>query len=300
MTKKKTFRTPVRFSVPDSKVTEENLPSAEDLEKLLPTLEELESSLPTAKALKKQYHVGEELRFGGGDDSSTSGAATTTTAQSANKKEAMEGGGNEESSPKPLWPDADTPQEILEEEMYGRSDVDKDGKKLEEPIVSTSRKTTSGAGGGGETEEPAQHQPEHVALAWRALMYGTLLATAGVGLLTVVLGYGVFGVTGLGDVRRRMREKEDADVTKMREQMEQQTRRKLQNGDGTVVDFTDSNNNEDRVNGGGETVQHFTLDLTNPAELPKQITEIWTAIQTLVEEEGKKAELLEEAEKQRK
>ena len=251
--KKKTFRTPVRFAVPDSKVTEENLPSAEDLDAMLPTLDELQASLPSASQLKKQYHVGEEL--------GTSDSTTTTTSGTTTKKSNLSD--EEPPMPKPLWPDADTPQEILEEEMYGRSDENADKQNGQQQQQADDTIAANG-----------ERNPEHVALAWRALFYGTMIAMAGVGVLTIVLGYGVFGVTGLGDIRRRMRDKEEQDVQKMRSQMELQHK-----------EFQKKNNGGDEND---DEVKHFTIDLTNPTDLPKQVMELWTAIQTIVEEEGKK------------
>lgn len=204
------FKASVSFKVPDSKVTEENMPSVEDIERLIPTFEQLQKQLPSAKEMETKYIF------------------NSVAAQQAAAEASVASGEN-----KPLWPNCDTPEEIMDEERYGA-----DGEVRPAPTS------------------------EQVQLAWRALAWGTLYALAGVAVASCVGLYacGFHSWTQLAD---HLRSREVREANKLREAAA------LQSSDG------------------GE-VQHLVLDLTNPLDLPRQIEEIYAAIQKLAEEEDEK------------
>jgi hypothetical protein len=209
---KKVFSSTIRFRVADSKVTPENLPSADDLAKMIPTLEDLRKQLPSAKEMENKYVFG------------------TSAAQQAAAEKSTASGEN-----KPLWPNCDTPEEIMDEERYGA-----DG------------------------EERAAPTSEQVALAWKALAWGTLYALIGVGVLSVV-GLKCSGFSSLKELKEHLATREERE------------REKLQ---------TSAQGNHDSDEDASGPLQHFVLDLTNPSDVPRQIQEIYEAVQRLAEKEA--------------
>lgn len=206
---KKPFSSTIRFSIPDGKVTAENLPSADELEKLVPTLADLRKQLPSAKEMEAKYVFG------------------TTAAQKAAAEKANASGEN-----KPLWPNCDTPEEIMDEERYGA-----DGEVRQAPTS------------------------EQVALAWRALAWGTVYAIIGVGALSVI-GLKACGFSSAAELKAHLAAREDREQAKLRT-----TAESLPNTDSSEV-------------------QHFVLDLTNPSDVPRQVQEIFDAVQRLAEKEA--------------
>jgi hypothetical protein len=210
--KKVPFSSTIRFSVPDGKVTPENLPSLEDLDRLVPSLADLRKQLPSAKEMEAKYVFG------------------TAAAQKVAAEKANASGEN-----KPLWPNCDTPEEIMDEERYGA-----DGEVREAPTS------------------------EQVALAWKALAWGTVYATIGVIVLSLA-GLKACGFSSMSDLRQHLAAREDREQAKLRASAEQ---------------------NSSPDDGDNGAVQHFTLDLTNPSDVPRQIQEIYEAVQRIAEKEA--------------
>eukprot|EP00760_Papus_ankaliazontas_P003427 PhM_4_TR11611/c0_g1_i1/m.9902 len=99
---------------------------------------------------------------------------------------------------KPLWPQCDTPEEILEAEKYGEDDDEEGGNAV-------------GGKGAGEVDIP----PEVFAYAWKALMYGTLLAITGFAVL--VKGSMVyFSFESMSDVLQHIRDQPKREAEKLR------------------------------------------------------------------------------------
>lgn len=205
---KKKFSSTIRFSIPDGKVTSDNVPTLEELHKMVPTLEELRKQLPSAKEMERKYVFG-----------------STSAQQVAAEKSNASGENN------PLWPNCDTPEDIMDEERYGA-----DG------------------------EERAAPTSEQVSLAWKALAWGTVYAVIGVGALSVV-GLKVCGFSSVQDLKDHLSAREERERAKLRASVES-----------TSTD--------------GSDLQHFVLDLTNPADVPRQIQEIYEAVQRLAEKES--------------
>ncbi|CUI15275.1 Hypothetical protein, putative [Bodo saltans] len=209
---KKAFSSTIRFSIPDGKVTAENLPSVEDLDKLVPSLVELRKQLPSAKEMEAKYVFG------------------TSAAQKAAAEKSNATGEN-----KPLWPNCDTPEEIMDEERYGA-----DGEVRPAPTS------------------------EQVALAWKALAWGTLYATIGVIVLSLA-GLKACGFSSMNDLRQHLAAREEREQAKLRLTAEQ------------------ASSSGESDNG---AVEHFVLDLTNPSDVPRQIQEIYDAVQKIAEKEA--------------
>lgn len=131
----------------------------------------------------------------------------------------------------PLWPNCDTIEEIIEEEKYG--------------------------GGGGsdgdaaataESEAANQLEPEHIVLALRAFLYGTILAFVGVGLVGLV-AMKLCGFAALADVLAYVGSKDKRIVEQMRKD--------------------------------GIEVIEYNVDLTQPTAVPTQLSDLWEKIMDL-------------------
>jgi hypothetical protein len=207
-----------------------DLPSKKELDCILPTLGELRRTLPSAESLEQQFIHSEEAkkraleltkpRDGGSPDGAVAGA------------DGAVGGA------KPLWPDSDTVEDIIEEEKHG-------------PV-------TCSVEGVEENVAPTKSQ---VQLAWRALAWGTLWAIVGVSLLGYVTVFFICGFAGLGDLRRYLAAREDRERARL-ESLTAAARAR------------------------GEEVRHFSIDLTEPAQLLQQVEEVWKYLEEAVRREG--------------
>ncbi|KEG12281.1 hypothetical protein DQ04_01841120 [Trypanosoma grayi] len=95
--------------------------------------------------------------------------------------------------------------------------------------------------------------PQHVLLAWKALLWGTVYAVLGVAVVVCVAMY-ASGMHCLSEVFVYLRGRED------------RARRRLEES--------------------GEDVSHYVLDLTNPSTVIQQAQDIWKALEALAEDEG--------------
>ncbi|ESS69910.1 hypothetical protein TCDM_01353 [Trypanosoma cruzi Dm28c] len=127
----------------------------------------------------------------------------------------------------PLWPNSDTVEEIMEEMRYG---------SVEEGDVVPSP------------------SPEHILLAWRALIWGTLYAVIGVSFVVYVAMYAC-GMRGVGDVLGYTRGRAERERSRLAKD--------------------------------GEEVAYYVVDLTNPSTLVEQVREIWNALQEVAEDGDK-------------
>ncbi|RNF27268.1 uncharacterized protein Tco025E_00459 [Trypanosoma conorhini] len=132
----------------------------------------------------------------------------------------------------PLWPNSDTVEEIMDEERYGSGE----GKDVVPPP-----------------------SPEHILLAWRALLWGSLYAVVGVVVVACVAMY-TCGMRTVGEV-----------LGYLRGRAERERR---------------------RLTAGGEEVRYYVVDLTSPATLVAQVREVWHALEQLAKdgEEGEHSE----------
>lgn len=117
----------------------------------------------------------------------------------------------------PLWPDCDTVDEILDEEKFG-------DQKNQPPM-----------------------QPEHVLTAFKAFVYGTIVAFVGVGLIA----YGMMQACGFYTIEDVLRHVSEKDKRRM-----------------------------DELRAKGDEVIEFSFDLSRPNEIPEQFSALWQQILT--------------------
>ncbi|CBH12175.1 hypothetical protein, conserved [Trypanosoma brucei gambiense DAL972] len=202
----KSFTSRIPFKLRSDQVNESNIPSAREVSEMIATHEELQEQLPSAKFLESRY-IKRPLH------TESCGSCPATVCGP------------------PLWPDCDTPEEIMDEERYG-------GPEAMDRVPAPSA--------------------EHMLLAWRALMWGTLYAFVGVTLVVAVAIY-VSGVNGISSVLQHLRSRSERELH--------------------------------RLSAEGQEVHHFVLDLTNPVAFGRQLQEAWQLVQDIAnkQEEGEES-----------
>jgi hypothetical protein len=128
---------------------------------------------------------------------------------------------------KPLWDNCDTVEDIIEEEKYGD---------------------------GGDAQQN-QVQPEHIVLALRALIYGTVLAFVGVGVVALI-AMKLGGFRSVDEVLHHVSSKDRRRLEELKQQ--------------------------------GVEVVHYSVDLTQPGTVPDQLTALW---EDILKQSGVSAEI---------
>nr|CCC48789.1 conserved hypothetical protein [Trypanosoma vivax Y486] len=214
----KAFSSHTRFKLHSHQVNETNAPSAWEVAMALATRAEIEEMLPSARELESRYAK-----------QPTQGAHASCTGVPSPEEA---GGTCATTAPESaLWPDSDTLEDIMDEERYGSALA---------------------------CDEVPPPSPEHILLAWRALLWGTAWAVVGVGAV-VVLAMFYCGVDGPSSVTKHLRGHSERELRRLMAEK-------------------------------GE-VERFVLDLTNPSALGKQVQDIWRAVERATRSESESVEL---------
>ncbi|RNF09462.1 hypothetical protein TraAM80_02174 [Trypanosoma rangeli] len=126
----------------------------------------------------------------------------------------------------PLWPNSDTVEEIMDEERYGSEE----GKDVVPPP-----------------------SPEHILLAWKALLWGSVYAVIGVAVVVCVAMYAC-GKSSVEEVLGHLRGRAERERRRLAAE--------------------------------GEEVSYYVVDLTSPATLVAQVQEVWHVLEELAKDGG--------------
>ncbi|GET89405.1 hypothetical protein, conserved [Leishmania tarentolae] len=232
----KGFRSSTRFKLSPAQVNEKNVPSAREIAQIIPSLRELHAQLPDARELERMYIPREPTL-------EDNGLAERSKASGEGRAAVMAS-----STPSSLFQKTTDP---LEDLLFGSPN--------EENAVTNEATATS----------PLQKRPpsrEHVLLAYRALLWGTLLAVLGFSATVVTTMY-MCGYYSLRDLQQGVRDKMSHGGERLHAT--------------AAAGVTEGSASVDTV------VEHYVIDVTHPAEAWRQVQEIWSAVQRLAEEEEK-------------
>lgn len=305
---RKRFSSSVNFKVAADKVDSDNCPSASEIKEILPTADELYQQLPTPAEIRQMYGLDRpgagrapptpdiyasagvmaslkrsvlggmskdsDLNKDGTNDVNSPPDQTTSTPRlaglgryfdrlSMNPSSTSEGPhvlsrppnngatqapANNNGADEALWPDCDTPEDIINDERYG-----------------------------GEGEEAPAPKGEHIMLAWKALMYGTLAAFV----LTISIAISMswyMGFSSFAQIKEHLQTRKAREVEKLRQ--EAIAKRIADKRNGTLEDTDDE-----------DTVHVYEIDLTQPTTLMSQLDGLVKLVEDLavMEEEKERA-----------
>lgn len=214
----KGFCSTTKFKYSPSQVTETNVPSAREVASMIPTFRELQQQLPDARELESKY-----IQSGHLD--------TTVPAEGAQDLSSSEAGAKDEGS-RPT------------ETTLTRGIFQKTTDPIEDLLFGPPKDDKAAAA--------SPLRPQHLLLAYKALMWGTLYALIGF-LTTVLLAMVVCGYRSVDDLLQAVRSKVDRDAALL-------------------------------ASAEGDDVVLYVIDIRDPVEAWRQAQRIWATIQQTAEE----------------
>ncbi|KPI85046.1 hypothetical protein ABL78_5884 [Leptomonas seymouri] len=219
------FHSATKFRLTPAQVNETNVPSAKEVSQMIPTLRELRAQLPEALELERRYVRPECI-------------ATQLSKSAETSDLAGDRGMNSADGTAPMSAIFQKTTDPLEDLLFGPP------KEV----------------GAAESQRP---QRQHLLLAYRALLWGTVYALLGFG-ATVATAMYLCGYHSVDELLEAVRGKNSREEDRLRTSA---------GGDA-----------------GSASVQHYEIDLARPTEAWRQIQEVWSAVQRLAEEEDARAQ----------